>query len=685
MAHRSSGTTGTPLTERRFRPEIEGLRAVAAVLIAIYHIYLGKVSGGVDVFFVVAGFLVVGSLLGRAQHTGRVDAAGYLARLARRLLPNALLVLSCVLVAAMLWLPASRRSGTFWEVGAAALYSENWALAAKSVDYLAREDAASPVQHFWAMSVQGQFYLLALGVVLLAWTNRWSIAVVRRRLVVLLVPAAIASFLLSLALTAANQPLAYFHTGTRVWEFVVGALLALAIPFLPELPRRLKLVAGWVGLAMIVSCGLIFPVSSTFPGWIALWPVAGVVLIILSGGTDTSWSADGLLGSRPFVYVGSVSYGLYLWHWPMLIFYLHLAGRTEATFIAGVVIIVASFGLSVLSTTFLEAPIRRRGELGPRVRRTRQVMLTRRTVLAGTMCSALVAGAAGVASSMTQITPIAPVSVAAADPLYPGALAMTDQIAAPPKVSPVPRIEQVLAEVSTLNGLGCHQGLRDPDLVLCDFGDPASDFTILLAGGSHSAHLYPAVRPVVDKFGWHLVTATKSSCLFSASGEDVRLKPSCQEWNAQLLDHLRVSPPDLVITTATRGVGVEERVPAEYLTLWRQLAELDIPVLAMRDNPRGSYNRAECLEVNGVDASKCDVPRAEVLASVDPAEQLLDPPANVTFLDLSDYFCNDQMCPAVIGNVIVYTDRHHLTEAYASTMAPVFEPQLEHLAGQSSS
>lgn len=649
------------------------------MLIAIYHIYLGKVSGGVDVFFVVAGFLVVGSLLGRAQRTGRVDAAAYLARLARRLLPNALLVLSLVLVASVLWLPASRRSATFWEIGAAALYSENWALAAKSVDYLAREDAASPVQHFWAMSVQGQFYLLSLAVVLLAWTARWPIAVVRRRLVLLLVPAAVISFLFSLSLTASNQPLAYFHTGTRVWEFVVGALLALAIPFLPELSRRLKLAGGWAGLLMIVSCGLIFPVSSTFPGWIALWPVVGALLIILSGGSGTRWSADALLGSRPLVYVGSVSYGLYLWHWPVLTFYLHLTGRTQASLLAGLVIILASFGLSVLSTTFLEAPIRRRGEVASRVRRTRRVMLTRRTVLVGTVCSALVAGTAGIASSITAIAPIAPVSVAAADPVYPGALTMTGELPAPPEVPPVPQIEQVLAEVSTLNSTGCHQGLLEPDLVLCDFGDPESDVTILLAGGSHSAHLYPAVRPVVDKHGWHLVTATKSSCLFTAGAESMGLRRSCEEWNAELLDHLAAKPPDIVLTTSTRGVGAEEHIPAAYLTLWRQLEELDIPVLALRDTPRGSFNRAECLEVNGVDTTECDVPRAEVLAPADPSTQLVDAPGNVTFMDLSDYFCDEQACPAVIGNVVVYNDRHHLTEAYAGTLAPVVEPQLEHL------
>jgi peptidoglycan/LPS O-acetylase OafA/YrhL len=673
---------GRPLTERRFRPEIEGLRAVAAVLIAVYHVYLGRVSGGVDVFFVVAGFLVVGSLLGRAGRTGRVEAAAYLSRLARRLLPNALLVLALVLVATVVWLPGSRRSPVFWEVGAAAVYAENWALMARSVDYLAREEAASPVQHFWAMSVQGQFYVLALLAVLLVWTRRWPAAVVRRRLVVLLVPVALVSFAFSVWLTEVNQPVAYFHTGARLWEFAVGALLALAVPLLPTLPRGLRVVTGWVGLGMILVCGLVFPVSTTFPGWIALWPVLGAVLVVLSGGTGVRWSADGLLGSRPLVYVGGVSYGLYLWHWPLLVFYLQLSGRQEASFLGGLAVIAAAFGLSVLSTTLVELPIRRRAEgAAPPRRSSLQTMLARRTVLVGASCSALVAGVAVASSSATAIPPVAAVSVAAADPVYPGALAMTGELPAPPETEPVPSLTQVLGERGALAELGCHQGLDDPEVVLCEAGAVDGPVTVMLAGGSHSAHWYPALEPLADTHGWRLVTATKSSCLFLTDAEDFGLRSSCEEWNDALLTRIEVDPPDLVVMTSTRGEGEAEHVPPHYLRRWAELDALGVPVLAIRDTPRGTFDRPECQEVNGVGSPACDVPRSSVLASSDPTAALGAPPDNVTFLDLSDYLCDADSCPAVIGNVQVYSDRHHLTTAFAGTLSPVLEPQVVHLLG----
>lgn len=667
------------VTERQFRPEIEGLRAVAALLIAVYHVFLARVSGGVDVFFVVAGFLVVGSLLGRATTTGRVDVGAYLARLARRLLPNALLVLVTIGLATLMWLPPSRRPGTFLEIAAAAVYAENWALAARSVDYLARDQAASPVQHFWAMSVQGQFYLLTLGIVLLAWSSRRSAQILRRRMVALLTGLALGSFAFSVWLTDVSQPLAYFHTGTRAWEFAVGALLALSLPLLPRVPHLIRLVGGWLGLGLILSCGLVLPVSSTFPGWVALWPVAGAVLVVVCSGSGIRWSADALLGSRPLAYLGGVSYAFYLWHWPALTFYLVLTERVEASLIGGLAVLGGSLALAVLSTRLVESPIRRRGVRRNLTPGASAESSSRRTLTVALACTALVAAPAALWASHTRIAPSPPLTLQPADPHYPGALALSG--APVPDLAPVPPIQEVLVERTVLGAQGCQIGVEVSEVRICEFGDPQSETTILLAGGSHSTHWYPALEPLLDKHSWHLETALKSSCLLTADAAELRLDSSCDEWNANLLARIAAEPPDLIITTATRGVAADEHVPAGYLAQWREIEALGVPILAIRDNPRGDINRAECLETHGVRSTQCDLPRPSLLAPTDPTAQLADPPANVTFLDLSDYFCTIDVCPAVIGNVVVYIDRHHMTAAFASTLAPVLEQHLAPLAG----
>src|SRR5690625_3086818 len=331
---------GMPDT-RRFRPEIEGLRAVAAVLVAVYHIWFAKVSGGVDVFFVIAGFLITTSLLRQVQRTGRLDVGRFLTRLGKRLLPASLTVLAAVLVATRVLMPFTREEATYLEVVASALYLENWALAAKSVDYLARDEPSSPVQHFWAMSIQGQFYLLWIVVfgVALALRRRE----VQRSLGWVLTVLFAASSAFSVYLTAANQPLAYFHTATRVWELSAGGLLALVSSRVRRMPDAWGALASWVGLAMIVLTGVILPVSDAFPGVVAAWPLAGAVLVLLGSGAQSALGADRLLTIRPLVKVGGIAYGLYLWHWPILTFYLLWSGESHAGFLAGMAILATSF------------------------------------------------------------------------------------------------------------------------------------------------------------------------------------------------------------------------------------------------------------------------------------------------------------------------------------------------------
>ncbi len=687
-------TAGEP--GRRFRPEIEGLRAVAAALVAIYHIFLGRVSGGVDVFFVVSGFLIATSLLRQVEGGGRPDLARFLSRLMARLLPLALVVLGAVAIAAMVILPITRQSSALGEVVASALYVENWALAAKAVDYAGRDEVKSPVQHFWALSVQGQFYLVwfafVSGTLVIAGRRRFRMALGTVFGVVL-----VASLGFSILLTGANQPLAYFHTGTRLWEFAAGGLLALAIGHLEAHPRPLAPAMGWVGLALVVSCGLVLNVSTMFPGWAALWPVAGALLVLMSGGTRSRWSVDHLLGSRVFLAAGGIAYALYLVHWPILVFVQSMRDRTgPAGLFDGLAILAVSVVLAYVGTRLVASPART--WLAAR-------WPARRVLGAGIACIALVAASgfalAGPAPADSAEPPLDPALYTGAGASRPSPSATIHPEATPgssagespggspggssatPPPTPAPTTDPHADQVPFGPDLrtigmdrghfyhdGCLQELTGERLVTCTGGDRGGGTTVLVVGGSHSLHWLPAIEPVAKERGWRLVTALKADCPMSAGpfGTDDRQR-SCGAWNRSLLDWILADPPDMVITTSTITTPQAESVPGGYVERWRELAAAGIPVIGIRDTPRAGSDRPDCLARHRDDPWACAIARSPTLDPVDPATLVDDRPSNLVLVDLSDALCPTETCPAVIGHVVVYRDGHHLSATFARTMA----------------
>jgi peptidoglycan/LPS O-acetylase OafA/YrhL len=683
-----AGTTDGIEDRPRFRPEIEGVRAVAAILVAVYHVFIGRVSGGVDVFFVIAGFLITTTLLGHLRRSGSVAPGVYLARLASRLVPLAALVLVVVLVATLLWMPITRMGPMLYEIAASALYVENWALAVQQVDYLARGAGLSPVQHFWAMSIQGQFYAIWLLVfVIVGLVARRSGRAVLPLAAAILAVLFVGSLAFSIFLTERNQPLAYFHTGARVWEFAAGGLVALAAPFLAtrlaRLPPLLGIGAGWIGLAMIVTCGLVLPVSTAFPGWVALWPIVGALLVVLAGdaaGSASRWSATRLLGSRPLVYLGGVAYGIYLWHWPILVFY---RARVDAQVAPGpgVVIIGASILLAIVTTRLVERPVRTIAL--PRVRPWR---------LVATAGAVLVVVALTAVGSWRLLLP----GQAAAGNLdsasYPGAAAMD-----PGYVGPLPDVPfqpPPLAAQRDYPGVvrnRCNQGVVPPggeeawatlyvrtfESDRCRFGDPDSDTLVVMVGGSHVAQWFDAVEAIAEDRGWLLVSTTKSGCRFSGNdqgrSEEGR---SCAAWNAAAIDELVKRRPDLVITTGTVTGSGGERIEDGFLEYARRLEAAGVPVAALRDNPRWPTAAVDCLALHPGDPGACTVSRSRSVLPVSPWASLPDPPDNVTLIDLNEWLCEGDVCPAVIGNLVTNYDAHHLASTFVRTLRPMLEERL---------
>ena len=400
----------------RFRPDVEGLRALAIVAVVGYHVGLPLFGGGfvgVDVFFVISGFLITGLLVAEAQSGGHVSLARFWARRARRLLPAATLVLAVVAVASWFALPRLDHRSVGIDVSASALYVSNLRFAAQATDYLAAEAAPSPVLHFWSLGVEEQFYLvwplLVIAVALLARRRARRSAdaagVRRHHLALALALLGAASFLLSLRLTDRAQPWAFFGMPTRAWEFALGGLLAIGAAEVARAPALLRRSSGVVGLVVLLGSVVLVDGDAPYPGTQALWPVLGTAALILAGTTivDREAVVPRLLSTWPMRALGRLSYSWYLWHWPALVLALAVWG----TLPTAVLLAVALLALvpATLSYRFLEQPVRHLPSLVASPRRSLLLGLALSTAaaLCGVML-ALVPGGGMVASSTPAVS-----------------------------------------------------------------------------------------------------------------------------------------------------------------------------------------------------------------------------------------------------------------------------------------
>lgn len=657
------------------RKEIEGLRTVAALLVAVYHVWLGKVSGGVDVFFVVTGFLITLTLVGHVRREGRIRPLSYLGRLARRVWPMAAVVLLAALAMTVVIAPEALRPRNFSEVLASALYYENWFLAENAVDYLNQHDPHTPVQHFWAMSVQGQFYLTWLVVAVAAWllaARGARRADVRRFVAVLaglIALVGLISFAWSLIQTAGNQPYAYFSYLTRVWEFSVGGLLALAGARL-TLRGWAAAVASWTGLLGLFACGLVLPVEGAFPGVAALWPVVCATLLLVSTREDErAWSGTRLLATPALSWLGAMAFGIYLWHFPILIGYRYIHG-TDAVpgVLAGAMMILAAVLLAVAFHYAVERPVARGWRPGP----AKPVIAA---VLIGSWIAVVALSYVGIRDSNEVAANSRQSAAQAADELGDcfGYAAKdsggrcVDELASAPMMP---------ARVGLLNDTGraydCYSAADAKHLRTCTFGK--GSVRVALVGTSHAAMLTPLFRAAARERGWQVSVMTGNGCVWSAEraggpGISERCRTRIQETEDQLFGG---EPFDAVVFAGGRNPGMvaSDRID-EAAKNWRALRERGTDVVVVEDNPRIGEDAARCITESSEEklrAGACDVSRAGATNAPDTlvsTAHRIDAPV-VSTLDL---YCDDRTCPAVIGNAIVYRDAHHLTLTYERTMA----------------
>lgn len=644
--------------KKKFRPEIEGLRAVAALLVAVYHIWLGKVSGGVDVFFVVSGFLITTSLLSKVRRTGTVNFFDFIFGLLKRLMPSAFFVLLTVLVMSFIFLPEVRWVQTIKEIFASALYYENWQLALTATDYLDHTNEKSPVQHFWAMSIQGQFYVIWFFIFMAAIAiGKWANIQLKKVLLVMLSLLFIVSFIYSIVLTAANQPWAYFDTRTRVWEFALGGLLCLTLTHI-KLPKFMAGIVGWIGFFMLLLCGLLLDVSSMFPGYVALIPTLAAVFILVSGENSSGFGVERLLGQPWMVKLGGISYGFYLWHWVILAFYYVVMDTKHVSIIHGLLIIIASALLSFLVTHVIEKPIRTL----PFKNNSWQLAL----VLLAILLPILLLNS-GWQYYMTAEDAEEAQLIGSKD--YPGAQAVDmDHV---PVKDYLPDDADIKKDIALPYSDGCHVSANEAEVKVCEYGETKSNqYTVAVVGGSHSTHWHAGVMKFAKKNKIKLLNITKSGCRLSTDGKGL---PSCDEWNEHVIDKVAAEKPDLVLTTAEISYFNVTEVPPGYIEQFNALKDRGIEVFGVRDTPYFRQDVPTCIQKHGRDSERCKIDKNTVVPDVTDWSKLDNPPSNVHYFDYTKYICPAEKCEPVIGNVVGYFDKGHMTKSFVETLAPYIE------------
>jgi len=650
-----------------FRPEIQGLRSLAVLMVMTYHIWLGRVSGGVDVFLLISAFLMTLQFVGRYEQGRPMALVKHWLHLFRRLLPAAVTVLVAVLAASIFFLPRTRWLEVISQGWASLFYAENWFLQSQATNYYASDHShASPFQHFWSLSIQGQIFILwplifaGAAIVAKRFRLRYRVLLCYVFALVFLV-----SLVYSIVFTQADQTEAYFDTGARLWEFALGTLVALALPAL-RLPRSWRLVLGWLGIIAMLSCGILLNVQASFPGYVALWPTLAAACVIAAGQSGSKLGVDRILSSKPLTRLGDNSYALYLWHWPVLVIALAATGKDRAGPITGAVIIAVSLVLAYLTTRFIEKPWRE--WQWPELRR-------RRAVIA--IAAALATAVVPLAGWQLQINYAMAAAASQAWANNPGARSLDPAyVGGADKSAPLlPTLATAADEWPRYEG-GCTSDEKALTNV-CNNGKQNAAKTVLIIGNSH-AHVWATpILTLADKYGWRVEAITKGYCPVTdkpAPGQS----EGCLDFDKETLKKVLAMKPDVVVTTSTRtdpDPNAVEFLDQGWVAPIKTINDAGIPVVALRDTPRMHEAVPACLEENPDNYAACGSTTAENYQPTSPDTAVAGQLPGTKFLDFSKFFCQGQVCPAVIGNVMVYKDDNHVTRTYMESLTPYFEAE----------
>ncbi len=686
-AARPDGGAPRPQPEaglRRWRPDIQGLRAIAVLLVVLYHANVPGITGGyvgVDVFFVISGFLITGGLLRQIEKTGKISFRSFYAGRFQRLAVPAAVVLVVTVVGVRIWDSLFQVRTVTTDALWAALYAINYRFAAEGVNYQQASGPESPLQHYWSLAVEEQFYLLwPLLLMATAWAFRRRF---RTAVVVVIAAVSAASFLAALQLTVTNQPMAYFSLHTRAWELGVGALLAAGAGYLAKMPPRLAAVLSWAGVAGILVAGLAYTDETVFPGTAALLPVLATALVIGAGCRPSLGSAELVLGLRPMQGIGKVSYAWYLWHWPMLILFPMILGY-KLSWVVQLEIAALSLWVAVLMYYLVENPALRS--------RLKKVLWL---PIGFSLAAVSATTAFAVATTVPNLVGNGQaVEIAASDT---GAImqevargTLTQE--APSNLTPALDAIRGDQPVSSLDG--CHADFLQVEQGDCVYGDPDGEHTMVLVGDSHAQQWLPALDAQAQEQGWRLVAWTKAACPVAdlevtAPQLGNRTYTECLDWREQTLGNVEALAPDIVVVSQSDSVPGNQVTNVEWADATARtmstIRQSGTPVLYVLDTPVPAGNAPDCVANNLSKVEPCMNMREDAYSFPGRHEQMASTleVIDVATIEPLDWFCTERKCPVVVGNMLVYRDASHVSTPYSAYLAPAVAPLFIPKEGQS--
>jgi len=660
-----------------FRGDIDGLRAIAIVLVVAYHAGIGVFRGGfvgVDVFFVISGFLISRNLLREADSEERIGLTTFWARRIRRLVPALALVIGVTLIAGYLILPLYQLN-TFGQQGAAAtLYVSNMYFAVQARDYFAADISGSPFLHTWSLGVEEQFYVVwpLVFAAACAWGSRFLPGVAsrsrRRVLVTAFSVTLVASFALNVVLARDGSSWAFFGLPARAWEFAVAGLLAaLPVPaFLRSVPART--IAAVVGLVVLAGTTVSVSDAMAYPGFWALLPVSATVLLILAGetwgGTAAPTPVSWLLSTGPMQWLGRVSYSWYLWHWPAIVL-LVIALDDDSVRVRSAAAI-ATLPVAYLAYRFFETPLR----FAPIIARSLP-----RTFAFGALATVVV-----LAGSFA-VRPDSRGGIAAA-----GSPNMTLE----ERVADVTAKYQARSADSPCN----QQSNRTPEGDgYCQLGDPNGERSVLLMGDSHASQWRDVFDELARADGLKLYLRNHRCPMYpidvidpKAGQPEIEDCRSAQAGDQRVIDFLK---PDAVVMAVWSGYNdvLVDRdgnpiAPDQIGPAWEQAADTFLSGVVDRgirlgvilDEPTLPESATSCI-VKRDSIAACERTPEEAQAKSTAASaaerRVVERLGGIPTVDMVDIICDEQRCRLEIDGVLVYADHNHLSDDFAALQKPV--------------
>jgi peptidoglycan/LPS O-acetylase OafA/YrhL len=683
----------------------------------VYHMRPNLLTGGfigVDVFFVLSGFLISAHLFQEFDRTGTLSLSKFWTRRAKRLLPASLTVLGVTAIGVWFWAPQALQERFFRDISAASLYAANWVFAFDSVDYLAAENSPSVVQHFWSLGVEEQLYIAWPLLLLATWLIAKKAKIGFRYFGVLLALITAGSLIYSSVLVFDNNPIAYFSTFSRAWEFGAGALLALwmrsAKP-MPSVKFGLNHAVSWIGWLSLGAYMLLFEATKGFPGLYAVIPVISTLMIIASNNPQGNFSPARILNLKPIQFLGDASYSIYLWHWPILVFVGFNYERIPWPVL--IVIVATTIALAALSLKFIENPFRY-GSLKHKLR-PKPIFIGVATSMVLLVGSTQAAGNWVVGDLEQQRLAYFELEQELADSLAEPQLAQSeDQILLPiwdqiscrgpaflvePECSEmqwdtiIPAVgakEETAHNVEPLERIGSEKGClawgKDYSMIECVYGVKGGS-KVALIGDSHAYSWLPAFSAIATQQNLELHLITRAGCPANtaareASGDHVR---GCFSWNQEVNSWLDENS-DLTTIVISNYAGLkfegaqdarlrQDKAIEGYKQAWQPMLATGAEVVIIRDNPFIGQDNWNCVVANPDNMSKCDLPKEKIDANYDnsmaAAQEL-----GLRVLDFSEYFCTQDVCPMAVGGIRVYRDSNHMSGTFNLLLAPYLKKEL---------